>query len=806
MTKPKPKSQAAAPSTSTSSPFAQWSGWKLDLLSFVGLYAAMAIIFYPLFYLGQTLSLSNDSLAANAMSRAAAIVSKTSDLPLWNPYLFCGTPLFSAYHFGLFVNPIWYLVRPIGFLFGGEAAIMFFYMLFGAIGVYMVIRELGEQRGLAFVSALAWLWLPALVVLPDVGHGSKMMSSDMLPWLLWASIRVSRRDGLQHVGILALLTGLSLLSLHTQIAYYGFMMVGWIAAWEFGTAAIRDKKWQRGLAIAGKIALASAIGVGISMVLSLPVLKFASASSRGAAGGGVDWEYATSWSFHPLETITFLWPTFFGFGGATYWGYMPFTDMPLTFGIVALVGAVLAVWMKRDRLTWMLLMLAILAWAVSWGKFLPVLYKPFFEFLPMFKKFRVPSLIIILTQLAGIVLAARGFGAVFRLALDRNKKWEPIFRKVAIAGVIVLVAFFLLSMMMSTGLKDSYVKTVSPKNPQVAIEQFKMAADEMWNIAFNGGIRTFILLAALAGLLYWLVKGTIKPPVFIAGAIIAVAIDFLPMIYNSQRPLVTFNDASEVENYFAPTGRIKFLQSQPGLFRVLPNDKSHTINWWSSFGIQSASGYSGVKLANWDKFEKTEAMGNPAAWRALNIKYFATDRAIRSPLLNEVARDENGFLYEILGALPRAYFTRELVSVSNSDAAFEKMATPGWEPSITAFVEGTPPPHSYDSLAQATVTDWSSNRIVVKTHRTTPGVLTLAEIEAPHWQVTVNGKPEKGVIVDGLMRGVAVPAGDVVVEWTYQEATIFYRGLWLTIGSLLIAVALIVVGVLFGRKKQMEAA
>ncbi len=833
MSKPK-KPNTTTHTTSESKPGFAWEGWKLDAIAIIGFYAAMVVLFYPLFFLGMKTSLSPDSIAASSLSRATEMVLKDSALPLWNPYIFCGMPLFAAYHYGLFVNPIWYLVKPIGFLFGGEAAVIYFYLLIGAVGVYYVVREMGENRGLGFVSGLVWLWLPALIVLPDVGHGSKLMSSAVIPWMLWGTMRVTKYKGWHHVGILAIICGLSVLSLHTQLSYYGFMLVGWMGIWEL-ICAIRDKKIPEGALKVGKIVLAVAIGVGISLVLVLPVLDFTSASSRGATGGGVDWEYATGWSFHPMESITFLWSTFFGSGGATYWGYMPFTDMPLTFGIVALIGAILAISLKRDRVTWMLLILAVVAWMVSWGKFAPILYKLFFDFIPMFKKFRVPSLILILTQLGMIVLAARGYGEVFRIALNSSEKQVALFKKVMIGGAVLLIAFFLLSAMMSTGMKASYVQHGMSMNPNVPAEQFNQAAEDMWSVAFGGGVRAFLILAAICALLYFIVKETIKPPVLIAALIVGVAIEFLPIINNNARPLVNFVDASEWDNYFAETGRVKFMKQQPGLFRVAPTEmqRNRAINWWSAFGLQNVRGYSGVKLANWDKFVKSEVLLNPNVLRALNVRYFATeqpvldsltmlkvapmnqwreinqrayqiDRFLLTPYFREVARDETGYLYELKGALPRAYFARRVESVADQEAAQEKMRESSWHGDDVTYVEKTAPAHSYDSLASASVTKYSPDRIEITTNRATPGVLVLAEVSAPFWKVNVNGQPADPLTVNAVMRGVAVPAGKATVEWVYTADQQFKKGLWLSLVSFVVALLIIAGGWWFNRRNRSE--
>ena len=88
------------------------------------------------------------------------------------------------------------------------------------------------------------------------------------------------------------------------------------------------------------------------MSIYLPSMAYTPFSIRGAgASGGVDYTYATSWSFPPYEMITFLLPSGVGFGGATYWGGMPFTDYPNYMGAVLLFLAVFAVCVRRDLIS-----------------------------------------------------------------------------------------------------------------------------------------------------------------------------------------------------------------------------------------------------------------------------------------------------------------------------------------------------------------------------------------------------------------------------------------------------------------------
>jgi Bacterial membrane protein YfhO len=78
------------------------------------------------------------------------------------------------------------------------------------------------------------------------------------------------------------------------------------------------------------------------------------------------------------------------------------------------------------------------------------------------------------------------------------------------------------------------------------------------------------------------------------------------------------------------------------------------------------------------------------------------------------------------------------------------------------------------------------------------GVLRVDEQYEPEWQVTVDGKAARLVEVDGFSVGVAVPAGQHAVTFSYGS-NLFWRGLALAGASLVV-----LLGVLLFDRQQTE--
>ena len=139
--------------------------------------------------------------------------------------------------------------------------------------------------------------------------------------------------------------------------------------------------------------IALGIGFAIYSYQLIPTQQYQPYSIRGGGGagipGGLSYDYATNWSFHPFEMITYLIPSFFGFSSPFYWGWMPFTESTVYIGIVPIILSIIDIVYRRTKLTWFLVIFSAVAFLISFGKHFGILYDPMFRYFPYFK-FRVP--------------------------------------------------------------------------------------------------------------------------------------------------------------------------------------------------------------------------------------------------------------------------------------------------------------------------------------------------------------------------------------------------------------------------------
>lgn len=93
----------------------------------------------------------------------------------------------------------------------------------------------------------------------------------------------------------------------------------------------------------------------------------------------------------------------------------------------------------------------------------------------------------------------------------------------------------------------------------------------------------------------------------------------------------------------------------------------------------------------------------------------------------------------------------------------------------------SPDEHSSPPVIQ----ELSANQVVIETESDRKGTLVLTGLMYPGWQVRVDGELQEPRKIEGVYRGVMVPAGEHRIEWHYTPSS-QHQGLWVTGLSLLL--------------------
>jgi hypothetical protein len=129
-------------------------------------------------------------------------------------------------------------------------------------------------------------------------------------------------------------------------------------------------------------------------------------------------------------------------------------------------------------------------------------------------------------------------------------------------------------------------------------------------------------------------------------------------------------------------------------------------------------------------------------------------------------------VFDFTGALPRAKLYANWQVSTNDEATLKELASVEFDPAQTVLVADplpAPAPGSLTNQNAGTVdfVTYAPRRSVLQAKADSPAVLLLNDRSNPIWKVSVDGKPEKLLRCNYLMRGVQVPPGQHVIKFDF---------------------------------------
>lgn len=176
-------------------------------------------------------------------------------------------------------------------------------------------------------------------------------------------------------------------------------------------------------------------------------------------------------------------------------------------------------------------------------------------------------------------------------------------------------------------------------------------------------------------------------------------------------------------------------------------------------------------------------------WQLLNVDHVVSKRTFDFPGISQVLEDTEQTLYVhklSLGQRP-VWITHDVELMPNQEAAIYFTSDVGKvDPLRTAVLETAPDPAPQPARGEelAEITTFAPQRIEADVTLSAPGVVVFSEIAYPGWIVHVNGERVSSLRAFGLLRAVALPAGDHEIVWRFRPVSV-YVGATLTILTIL---------------------
>lgn len=351
-----------------------------------------------------------------ALREAVAAALRAGHLPEWQRGIFLGYPLLADPQAAVFAPTTW-LTLPLD----SARAITVGTLLHLCVGGWGMVFWL-RLRGLSSLPSIlgAVLFVLGAKETVHIQHWNFAASTAWWPWMLAGMEGFADQGRGRFLALTSAATALSWFGGAPQMSYFGTAIA------EVHALVLAPALWRRRRADAALLLAAVPMGILLAAPLILPAVELARLGPR---GHGTSYAFATS----------FGWPDRWGlallllpkaFGGGWHRPNMNLWEATGYLGILPL--ALVAAAPLRRRGVSLFLGLGVLGVWLSFGQSSWLgLHRAFYDFLPGYGAFRVPTRSLMVTSFASALLAAEALDAMGR---DEVRRWD----RAALALLVIL--------------------------------------------------------------------------------------------------------------------------------------------------------------------------------------------------------------------------------------------------------------------------------------------------------------------------------------------------------------------------------
>lgn len=775
----------------------------LPHLAAVLVFALLTVIYFLPYFQGMTLSQGDVSQWEGASKEIAGWNKVHPDDPaLWTDAMFGGMP---AVQISLAFpgNYAIKLFNIVGMVFPFSSSYMF--MMF--LGFYIFLLCLDVSPWLALAGAIAYGLSSFTIISIEAGHNTKVQAMCLVAPVVGGVILAYRRNILLGAAITALFLSMAIAANHPQIIYYTLIVLGSIAVY-FLITDIMEKRIAHFVKASAALVVAGLLALMPNIASLWTTQDYVKETMRGgsseltqkkqqAKGGGLDYTYATEWSYGLLdgEILTVLIPDMKGSASGAelseesatykeltakgvpegsargfiqraplYWGAQQFTSGPVYLGAAIVFLFLFGMLIVQNRIKWALLAVVIISVVLGAGRN-TFIYHIIFNTLPLFNKFRTPSMALFIAQFAVPAVALLGVNEL----LNGNQKKEDIIKKLKIAGGVtagIVVVFGLLGSFFFSFTSDGD-KHWFENNQGWILDALKKDRSSM---LFMSALRSLVFIGAAFGLVWFYVQKTVSKQMLTVGLTLVFLADGW-MIARRYLNNDNFVEVSKSESVHSMTqADADILKDPDPHYRVFNLTQNPFNDAMTSYFHKSIGGYSAVKMQRYqDLIENQISKNNLKVWRMLNTKYVITGGENQPPRAQH------------LDGCGNAWFVRGIMWAKNADEEMADLGVDSFEPLKTAVVDERfrkdVPDNAIgaDSGAVIRLKEYTPNKLTYFYNSPTNQVAVFSEIYYDGnkgWNAYLDGKLVPHFRADYVLRAMALPAGSHQIEFKFEPKSV----------------------------------
>ncbi len=787
----------------------------------------IASYFNPIFS-GKVLK-QYDVLQWKATYQEIANFEKASgERTFWTNSIFGGMPsyLIGASYHGNITSDILFAFSDV-FKHPADTILLLF------ICFYILLLTFEVNPYLAIVGALAFTFSSFNFINIDAGHITKGNAIAFIPLVL-AGIRYAFT---KHKLLGAVFTGIAvsfeLAAGHLQITYYLiFIILVWMLVELINH--IQSGKIGAFILTGSYLLIAALVGIGTNITGLLTTEEYGKYSIRSqseltqtASGqantanssNGLDKDYAMAWSNGVMEPFTLLMANFYGGSSngemstssetyeklrdngvpdakrvikqmPVYWGEQPFTAGPIYYGAMIVFLFVFGMFYLKGNEKWWIFGAALLSIFLSMGKNFPLLTDLFFDYFPLYNKFRSVTFILCVAQTLFPLLAILSIKELIQNPIDKKHLLKSLKWSAGIVGGACLL-FALVP-----GIFFDFTAAADERLPEWL--RSSLVSDRQ-SLLQTDGFRSLFFILICIGLIWMYQLKKIKSEILILALGLFITID----LWSVDKRYLNDDDferkKAEAAVQKSPVDEQILLDPDPH-YRVYNNNTDFDKDALTAYYHKSIGGYHGAKMRRFQELiEWHLSKQNMEVYNMLNVKYFlvadSTGRqfAERNPFVNG-----------------NAWFVSDIKWVNNADE--EIAALNGLKSKQVAVIDKKFESQIKDlkpladSTAQIKLTKYQPNQLNYLSENNKDGLAIFSEIFYDKgWNAYIDGNLQDHLRADYVLRGLRIPAGKHEIVFKFEPKTVaFGEKIAYASSGVLYGSLLLIAGVLFlmNRRKK----
>jgi hypothetical protein len=782
-------------------------------------FIAISYIYFSPVIEGKVLQQSDMTHHRGMVNQIDEYNEKHPDNPtLWTPYSFSGMPTYmidSGENPNVFHKIKKFLRLKLPYRTVG---ILFMYLL----GFYVLGISLRLNKWLSLIGAIGFAFASYNLIIIGAGHITKAYSIAYMPIILAGVILIYRKRYMLGGTIAMLGIGMEVSASHPQMAYYVGLTALILIIARFVEVILKQKDYSTFIR-------ASLVLLLVAVLAFLPAIKqvwttynYSKKTIRGeqilekkeenASGDGLDKSYALSWSYGKWETLTLLIPNFHGGSShgvldessnvykelkqknvpnakritqslSAYWGEMPFTEGPYYIGAILCFLFVLGLYNVKGYLKWGIVATVVITIMLSWGQNFEWFTNIFFNYVPLYDKFRAVASILVVVSLVVPILGFLGLKNFIR-DKDSPQARKHLKKAFYIVGGISLF-FALFPGMFFDFSSPADQRYLSQGYPQWLVDLLR---EDRQALLRADAFRSLIFIALAFGSLWFYSKNKLKTQYLyvLIGVLVIVDLWGVDKRYLSNDD---FMNKQRKTAQFSKSKADQFILQDNSYFRVL-NLQNPFKEAQTSYFHHSIGGYHGAKLRRYqDLIERhlqpttrkigqalssknnqmrkvNSVLANANCLNMLNGKYIIYNPKAR-PIKNPNSMGPAWFVDKIKWVKDAS---AEIGAIDATNLRNTAIVHQNFKEDISGITE------SSDSLANIKLVHNEPNHLIYETKAASKNLAVLSEIYYEDgWKATLDGEPIPIYRANYALRALEIPAGEHKLELTFEPDS-YYAG------------------------------